>query len=177
MGRAQTTTMSTLRITRCSPPKWRKDYARLRKLWVIVDEAGIWQSRPDSKVETMHRLRLYNETNETMKPAHPPKPKPSIRQKLVAKRTVAALRARRLVIEATLNSGTYAGYGMSPALKMGWVEFNQFCTGQLILAIGRGAFADEVTSVIRLSMAWNEYHERRKQLIAEHGLRSEELPI
>lgn len=140
--------------------KHSKDYARLCKLWVVVDDAGIWQSRPDSKAEATRHLQLRKIMNSD----------PSKTRKRVVS-------AKRCIIEAALNAGTYAGLGASPAVKMEWCEFNNFCAGQLVVAIGRGDFTNEVTNVVRLSMAWHEYHERRKQLIAECGLRPDEFPI
>ena len=86
----------------------------------------------------------------------------------MTKRQIANRQAK---IKAELDKGNYSGWmGTSDFLSYDWKTFQNFCSGQIIIAIGEGAFNNAVHNVIRWSIAWEDYHSAKRALEKKYGL-------
>lgn len=68
-------------------------------------------------------------------------------------------------IEAIMNRKTFKGYGGEAAFfKMHWEEFISYCAGALLVSIGEGKFRSEVSNILRLAIAYEDYYTYKNSL-------------
>ena len=75
------------------------------------------------------------------------------------------------LIKAELAKGNYAGYGGdSEFLSYNWKQFVNWCSGQLLIAIGDGQFRSTLDTCLRLSTAWEQRWAKKRELERKYGI-------
>lgn len=85
--------------------------------------------------------------------------------------TPKQIKNRRAKVKAELDKTNFCGWGgETEFLSYDWKRFQNFCSGQIIIAIGANNFSSTVHNVLNWAMAWGQYQTEKRRLETKYGL-------